>query len=71
MRNRFKSNTKPFWWVNKNNNYSFTILEVIEEEVEDTIFFIQENKNILPHTLVYHNWYTHIIKYNFNGEKID
>jgi hypothetical protein len=55
MRNRFKSNTKPFWWVNKNNNYSFTILEVIEEEVEDTIFFIQENKNILPHTLVYHN----------------
>ena len=55
MRNRFKSNTKPFWWVNKNNNYSFTILEVIEEEVEDTIFFIQENKNILPHTLEYHN----------------
>ena len=55
MRNRFKSNTKPFWWVNKNNNYSFTILEVIEEEVEDTIFFIQENKNNLPHTLEYHN----------------
>ncbi len=55
MRNRFKSNTKPFWWVNKNNNYSFTILEVIEEEIEDTIFFIQENKNNLPHTLEYHN----------------
>ena len=55
MENKYQSNKKPFWWVNKNNNYSFTILEVIEEEVEDTIFFIQENKNNLPHTLEYHN----------------
>ena len=64
MENKYQSNRKPtawqrfrkpFWWVNKNQNYSFTTIEVIEEEIEDTIFFIKENKNILPHTLEYHN----------------
>jgi|TARA_R100001509_G_scaffold158612_1_gene124012 hypothetical protein len=55
MENKYK-NKKPFGWINKNNNYYyFTTLEVIEEEIEDTIFFIKENKNILPHTLEYHN----------------
>ena len=52
-------------------NLLLTMKEIIEEEIEETEFFIQENKNILTHTLVYNNWYTHIIKYNFNGEKID
>ena len=56
MENKYQNNKKPYWWINyKNNNYSFTILEIIEEEVEDTIFFIKENKNNLPHTLEYHN----------------
>tara|TARA_R100001129_G_C5250493_1_gene228188 strand:- start:542 stop:709 length:168 start_codon:yes stop_codon:yes gene_type:complete len=55
MENKYQSNKKPFWWVNKNHNYSFTTIEVIEEEIEDTIFFIKENKNNLPHTLEYHN----------------
>jgi len=36
-------------------NLLLTMKEIIEEEVEDTIFFIQENKNNLPHTLEYHN----------------
>ena len=55
MENKYQNNKKPFWWVNKNQNYSFTTIEVIEEEIEDTIFFIKENKNNLPHTLEYHN----------------
>ena len=38
MENKYK-NKKPFGWINKNNNYYyFTTLEVIEEEIEDTIF---------------------------------
>ena len=55
MENKYQNNKKPYWWINYKNNYSFTILEIIEEEIEDTIFFIKENKNNLPHTLEYHN----------------
>jgi len=52
-------------------NLLLTMKEIIEEEIEETELFIQENKNSLPHTLEYHNWYSHIIKYNFNGDKIE
>ena len=51
----FKDNRKPFWWANRNLGYSSTIMEIIEEEIEETEFFIKENKNILPHTLEYNN----------------
>ena len=43
------------WWENYNYRFSFSVMEVIEEEIEETIFFIKENKNNLPHTLEYHN----------------
>ena len=36
-------------------NLLLTMKEIIEEEIEETEFFIQENKNMLPHTLEYHN----------------
>ena len=36
-------------------NLLLTMKEIIEEEIEETQFFIQENKNSLPHTLEYHN----------------
>lgn len=55
MENKYQNNKKPYLWRNGKNHYSFTILEIIEEEIEDTIFFIKENKNNLPHTLEYHN----------------
>ena len=36
-------------------NLLLTMKEIIEEEIEETEFFIKENKNILPHTLEYNN----------------
>ena len=36
-------------------NLLLTMKEIIEEEIEDTEFFIKENKNILPYTLEYNN----------------
>ena len=49
----YKDNRKPYYWVNRNHGYSFSILEIIEEEIEDTIFFIKENKNNLTYNLEY------------------
>ena len=36
-------------------NLLLTMKEIIEEEIEETEFFIKENKNNLPHTLEYNN----------------
>lgn len=51
----FKNSRKPFWWANRNLGYSSTIMEIIEEEIEETEFFIKENKNIFSYTLEYNN----------------
>jgi len=54
MENEYQTK-RTNWWASHNYRFSLTIMEIIEEEIEETNFFIKENKNILPHTLEYHN----------------
>ena len=41
------------WWVKGFAPQVSLVLEIIEEEIEDTIFFIKENKNNLTYNLEY------------------